>query len=85
MPHGATGEGYIDVTLWPNVRVFTARQPMTGIEPVALPQSAVSDLLEVRRTGEGVDLIRASVRAPTSSDPVIAMSEALVAQVPGDL
>jgi len=29
---------------------------------MALPQSAVSDLLEVLRTGEAVDLIRESVR-----------------------
>lgn len=30
---------------------------------MALPQSAVSDLLEVLRTGKAVDLIRESVRA----------------------
>src|SRR4051794_15362370 len=30
--------------------------------PMALPQSAVSELLEAFRTGEGVDLIRESVR-----------------------
>ncbi len=29
---------------------------------MALPQSAVTDLLEVRRTGEAIDLIRESVR-----------------------
>jgi hypothetical protein len=29
---------------------------------MALPQSAVSDLLEVLRTGEAIDLIRESVR-----------------------
>jgi putative transposase len=29
---------------------------------MALPQSAVSDLLEVLRTGEAVDLVRESVR-----------------------
>jgi transposase-like protein len=33
-----------------------------GDPPMALPQSAVSELLEAFRTGEGVDLVRESVR-----------------------
>ena len=39
------------------------RQVLTeGVPPMALSQSAVSELLEAFRTGEGVDLIRESVR-----------------------
>ncbi len=42
--------------------VCTAKHSPKGTPPMALPQSAVSDLLEVLRTGEAVDLIRESVR-----------------------
>ena len=39
------------------------RQVLTeGFPPMALSESAVSELLEVLRTGDGVDLIRESVR-----------------------
>src|SRR5690242_17219913 len=43
--------------------VCTAKHALKGSPPMALPQSAVSDLLEVLRTGEAIDLIRESVRA----------------------
>jgi putative transposase len=42
--------------------VCTAKHSPKETKPMALPQSAVSDLLEVLRTGEAVDLIRESVR-----------------------
>jgi putative transposase len=43
--------------------VCTAKySPKKESPPMALPQSAVSELLEAFRTGEGVDLIRESVR-----------------------
>ncbi len=40
----------------------TAKYSSKEISPMALPQSAVSELLEVFRAGEGVDLIRECVR-----------------------
>jgi putative transposase len=42
--------------------VSTAKHSPKETKPMALPQSAVSDLLEVLRTGDAVDLIRESVR-----------------------
>src|SRR3954454_17793671 len=42
--------------------VCTAKHSPKGTSPMALLQSAVSELLEAFRTGEGVDLVRESVR-----------------------
>lgn len=40
----------------------SANYDLKEFTPMALPQSAVSDLLEAFRAGEGVDLVRESVR-----------------------
>ena len=40
----------------------TAKYSPKEISPMALSQSAVSELFEVFRTGDGADLIRESVR-----------------------
>jgi putative transposase len=42
--------------------VCTAKYSLKGFPPMALSESAVSELLEVLRTGDAVDLIRESVR-----------------------
>jgi len=42
--------------------VCIAKHSPKETKPMALPQSGVSDLLGVLRTGEAVDLIRESVR-----------------------
>src|SRR3954467_100690 len=42
--------------------VCTAKHSPKGTSPMALSQSAVSELLDAFRTGEGVDLVRESVR-----------------------
>src|SRR4051812_49959386 len=42
--------------------VCTAKHSPKGTSPMALSQSAVSELLDAFRTGEGIDLIRESVR-----------------------
>src|SRR3954453_1256918 len=40
----------------------TAKYPPQEVPPMALPDSVVSELLEAFRAGEGVDLVRESVR-----------------------
>jgi putative transposase len=42
--------------------VCTAKYSLKRFPPMALSESAVSELLEVLRTGDAVDLIRESVR-----------------------
>ncbi len=57
---GRSGSGHVRAT----GEIFGVYgQALTeGIPPMALSQSAVSELLEAFRTGDGVDLIRESVR-----------------------
>ena len=47
--------------------VRTAKYSPQDISPVALSQSALSELLEAFRAGDGVDLIRESVRVALQS------------------
>ena len=46
----------------PRCSVCTAKLSPEEISPMTLPQSAVSDLLDALRAGDGVDLVRESVR-----------------------
>jgi putative transposase len=46
----------------PRFSVCTAKYSPGGFPPTALSQSVASELLEAFRAGEGVDLIRDSVR-----------------------
>src|SRR3954447_12471762 len=62
---GVLGAGGAAPTMWgpsAGCSVCTAKHSLKGSPPMALSQSAVSDLLEAFRTGDGVDLIRESVR-----------------------
>src|SRR3954451_2030907 len=62
---GVLGAGGAAPTMWgPSAgsSVCTAKHSLKGTSPMALSQSAVSELLEAFRTGEGVDPVGESVR-----------------------
>jgi hypothetical protein len=64
-PSGGLGgdrRGCRDVGAICEIVVCTAKYSLRVFPPMALSDSAVSELLEVLRTGDAVDLIRESVR-----------------------